>query len=242
MFQVLSLAKVSIASVFVAGLIGCGNGLPAEVSAVDEPTTDSDALRGAATRKFRLSFRNVTASNGLSPVLAIVHHDSFDLVTTGEPASPGVAEVAEVGRTDTLVAEVQAVDRTAVIAKAASGTPAGKTGSIDFEVPVSALAYGAKLDFISMIGRSNDTFIAPPNAIDISGLRAGAKLVFAATNFDAGSEENTGNVGDFGAGGHPVAAAEGIVSYDRGLNLRGDAPEIVAWGTVAAVITVERIK
>ena len=39
----------------------------------------------------------------------------------------------------------------------------------------------------------------------------GQTLVVAANNFDAGSEENTGNVADFGPGGHPVANAEGHV-------------------------------
>lgn len=220
----------------------CGPGnLPVSAEAATSTEATEDALYGA-NRRFRVSVRNVTAANVLSPVLAIAHDDSFDLLTTGETASAGLAEVAETGRTDTLRGEVQAATQGAILAQADGPTFAGKTGAFEIEVPTSALARGAKLDLVAMIGRSNDSFIATTNPVNISGLGRGSRLVFAATNFDAGSEENTGNLADFGPGGHPIAAAEGFVSYDRGLNLRGDAPEALAWGTVAAVISIERIR
>ncbi|RYZ49845.1 MAG: hypothetical protein EOP07_23865 [Proteobacteria bacterium] len=37
--------------------------------------------------------------------------------------------------------------------------------------------------------------------------------------------------------GAPVAVVEGKISYDRGLNPNGNAPEILRWGSIAADVT-----
>lgn len=92
-----------------------------------------------------------------------------------------------------------------------------------------------------MIGRSNDSFVSTPDGVELSRLDSGA-VSMRLTNFDSGSEENTGNLEDFGAGGHPVTNAEGLISYDRGLNSRGNAPETFGWGATAAIVTIERIR
>lgn len=159
----------------------------------------------------------------------------------GQAASPGIAHVAETGDTSVLEAELATNSHVIITGKAAGAPiPATQTSVVEVEVSPQALYQGATLNLVAMIGKSNDSFISvrglPLLSADFRTVR------MAATNYDAGSEENTGNVEDFGPGGHPVAAAEGHISFDRGLNPRGNAPEILSWGTVAGWVTVERIR
>jgi hypothetical protein len=123
----------------------------------------------------------------------------------------------------------------------AQGMPLGKTGTrtIEFTVPQKFVGYGARLTVLGMIGMSNDSLVAF-KSLNLKDFPVG-RTTFSAENYDAGSEENSGNVEDFGPGGHPTSAAEGFISSDRGLNRLGNAPEIIGWGSVAAQATLERL-
>ncbi|MBK8010419.1 MAG: spondin domain-containing protein [Deltaproteobacteria bacterium] len=190
--------------------------------------------------QYRITVKNVTAANVVSPPLVVAHAPGYKLFTVGEAASPGVAMIAETGGTATLESEL-AADRHVIATSKADGGPvrAGQETVIEISVPTNYVYFGAELNLAAMIGRSNDSFVSLGKAVSLRSVRRGHPQVVALENFDAGSEENTGNVGDFGPGGHPTDAAEGLISYDRGLNPRGDAPETFAWGPTVAIITIE---
>jgi hypothetical protein len=199
-------------------------------------------LSDQRSRTYRVTVQNVTAGNGLSPPLVVVHSGGYGLFSLGTAATPGVSQIAETGGTTMLESELNGEPRVRAVAKAAGGPiPAGQKREIEVTVPAGGRWSSARLSVIAMIGRSNDSFVSTPHGFELSRMDHGMGE-FLLSNFDAGSEENTGNVEDFGPGGHPVEHAEGLVSYDRGLNLRGNAPEIAAWGSTAAVVTIERVR
>lgn len=192
---------------------------------------------------YRIDVQNVTAGNVLSPFLAFATTSDLVIGQVGRPATPGVAALAETGDRSVLTAEL-ASSRQALTTVAAEGGPIrpGETRSVELTVSVAAVRGGAALDLLAMIGRSNDSFIhlgrLPLAKVSVTG----TTYTVSARNYDAGSEENTGNTEDFGSGGHPTDAAEGLVSLDRGLNPRGNAPEIFGWGPTAALVSVTRIR
>ena len=190
--------------------------------------------------RYRVTLKNVTAANGISPFIAVIHKHQTNVFTVGTKASNGLAEIAETGSTATLETELSGSPITLQVTKA-QGMPLGptETRSIEFTVPAKFVDYGARLTILGMIGKSNDSFVAF-KSLELRAFPKGLTTL-RADNYDAGSEENTGNVADFGPGGHPVEGAEGFISFDRGLNSRGDAPEIIGWGTVAAQASIERL-
>ncbi|MDQ3231495.1 MAG: spondin domain-containing protein [Pseudobdellovibrionaceae bacterium] len=187
--------------------------------------------------KIRVTVQNSTGDNALSPFIVALHSPEQTLFQLGMPASTGLARVAETGDTSVLEPELDMLNIMHVKAPG-DPIPAGATRSAEFTIDPVALQ-GTRLSLVSMIGRSNDSFVAL-EGIELSQVKMG-RLVLDARNYDAGSEENTGNVGDFGPGGHPTTHAENLVSVDRGLNLRGDAPENWGWGETAARVTIELV-
>lgn len=195
-----------------------------------------------AAAKYRITVRNATAGNVLSPFFAVAYTAKFPLFSLGDAASPGLAQLAETGSTAGLAAELAGRDDIATTAKASAGpATAGQTSTADLTLDLDAVTRGAKVTLAAMIGRSNDSFIALPG-VTLATIPLHGRYTWHATNFDAGSEENTGFLADFGAGGHPIEHAEGRVSYDRGLNPRGDAPDAIVWGPIVADVTIERVQ
>ncbi len=226
-------------------MTACGGPLEETGEVLDEASTatvEAEVQSWQQSRTYRVTVQNVTAGNGLSPPLVIAHLNAYRLFQLGVPASAGIAEIAETGATDTLQSELSLQRNVRAVTKAEGGPiPAGQKRVIEITLPRGSRTTELKLNVVSMIGRSNDSFVSTGNGIELSRCDTGPVSV-ELSNFDSGSEENTGNVADFGRGGHPVAQAEGFVSYDRGLNPRGDAPNLAAWGSTAALMTIERIR
>lgn len=193
---------------------------------------------------YEVEVQNVTAGNVLSPFLAAVVDPSLKLATIGSEASAGVAALAETGNRAVLTQELTESMKSFNVTGAEGGPILpGQTRKVEISVPYEAVHRGARLEVLAMIGRSNDSFISLGGLTlaKVTG-NVGSAVRVKAYNLDAGSEENTGNVEDFGSGGHPVDEAEGLISLDRGLNLRGNAPETFAWGSTAAFITIRRVR
>lgn len=190
------------------------------------------------TSSYEVSVKNATAANAISPYLVIVHKAGSSLFETGGQATEGLQELAETGATDKIQAELAANTNVLSVSKV-TGSPltAAETRSLQFSIANDEATAGARVTVIAMIGMSNDSFIALRN-MDLSKVDGSA---YPAANFDAGTEESTGAVADFGPGGHPVANAEGHISYDRGLNPAGGAPQSIGWGPVAAEVSIKKL-
>jgi hypothetical protein len=185
---------------------------------------------------FKVSVQNATAGNLLSPYLVIVHKADSSLINIAAVSSAGLQQLAETGATDIYQAELAANTNVISVSKVA-GMPliAGEARDVLVDAPQDVVDSGALVTVVAMIGKSNDSFIAARN-VPLSSF-TGKGLLVDAKNFDAGTEENTGNVEDLNATSHPVAVVEGKISYDRGLNPNGNAPEILRWGASAADVT-----
>jgi len=214
--------------------------VPAMILAMNaQAATQSSA---EPTVHFRATVQNLTGGNVLSPYISLVHKHNTQLFEPGQVATAGIAQIAETGATSILEEELAANPIVLAVTKAEGGPfLSSEKWSIEFEVPAKFVNYGARFTVLAMIGKSNDSFVAFRN-IELKRVVSGSAATIIATNYDAGSEENSGNVEDFGPGGHPVEFAEGHISFDRGLNLKGNAPESLAWGHNAAQLTLEIIK
>ncbi len=210
----------------------------AVLSCVSALSTQSFALSDRAIT-YTSSVQNVTADNRLSPYLVIVHKAGTQIFDVGAAATAGLQQLAETGATDMIQAELAQNPNVISVSKV-EGMPliGAESRSLAFSVDDQSVKGGALVTVLAMIGRSNDSFIS------VSGLplKSIGKAVYSikADNFDAGTEENTGNTEDLNATGHPVAAAEGHISYDRGLNPNGNAPETFRWGSVAAKVSFNK--
>lgn len=179
--------------------------------------------------RYRATVQNLTAFNLISPPISLVHKPESNLFQTGTAATPGLAQLAESGQT-TIIQEELAANPIVISVSKAEGGPlaAAEKRSIEFTVSRHDIAKGARFTILGMIGRSNDSFVAFKN-IELRDVKKGKYFKVRATNYDAGSEENTGNLEDLNATNHPTEFAEGHISYDRGLNSKGNAPEYLGW-------------
>ena len=235
-----TITKLLISVSLSAALTACNGVNPEGVEVVDSAAPSGEVQSELSKpRTYRVTVKNVTAANAISPPLVIAQTNEFRLFEVGAAASAGLAKVAETGGTDVLESELKELDGARVVVKAAGGPiAAGQSRTIDVVLPAGSKA--RRLNLVAMIGKSNDSFVSRAESIDLS-LADYGQVVVSLTNFDAGSEQNTGNVEDFGPGGHPVAEAEGMISYDRGLNARGNAPDIIGWGSTVGIVRIERL-
>jgi hypothetical protein len=163
---------------------GCGgDSKPAVVPPVDNTPT---------TAIFEVTLVNLTAGQPLSPMLAIVHNDSFSLFKEGDVASTALEYIAESGNTAPLAALV--ADSKSVITSAAG--PAmpllpdpDNMVKVTLTVPLASLAV-SRLSFATMLGNTNDGFTGVSGEM-LSNLAVNASRNIDLLAYDAGTEANT---------------------------------------------------
>lgn len=157
----------------------------------------------AAAYTLNITVTNDAPAGGFSvtPTYTAIHDGAFDAFDLGEPASPGVELLAELGDVSDLPPERLAVDPDSVatlIAAADNGIPPiepGEAGSATLNV--SDPAEARFLTYLSMLVPTNDTFLGndDPMAYEIfapDGSFSGALTieVTGADLWDAGTEVN----------------------------------------------------
>lgn len=151
-----------------------------------------------------LTITNNSGAEGVffTPFLSVVHDGSYVPFVSGQTASPGLEELAEVGFTGTAAAEaVDASDANRIIETltepAGVGDPAvggppvfdpGNSASISFDLTGDS----QQVTVLSMIIPSNDTFVAATfDLFDALGnLNLGTFTVGRSSVYDAGTEVN----------------------------------------------------
>jgi hypothetical protein len=129
-----------------------------------------------------------------SPPVAIVHDNTYHLVTIGQVASPGLVQVAESGNPSLLQTE----------ASGSAGVMSVVVGTgpyFDMQTIQVNANPGDLLTVVWMLGRTNDCF----SGIHDVALPAADSLQFVTDVWDAGSEVNTGMTSDipfYGGMGH----------------------------------------
>lgn len=126
----------------------------------------------------------VETGQPFSPPVAIVHGLEYMLWELGEPASPGLAMVAEEGATMTLEMEAGADPD---VRSVTVGTGGPFFDSRTFEITAEP---GDLLSIAWMLGRTNDLFSGIANVY----LPASGSIEYQTSVYDAGSEMNTGMI------------------------------------------------
>jgi hypothetical protein len=120
----------------------------------------------------------------------VVHSSNFAAFTVGMPASLGVEKIAESGNPADFIADAKAHVGVVVADRGAGGIMPGHEQEIEImlQVPLAQLK-GLKLSYLSMLGNTNDGFVAIEN-FPLAQLADGASASLDALSFDAGTEMN----------------------------------------------------
>ena len=241
------------AAIATTGLLSaCGGDTKMPVVAQPEAPT---------TAVYEVSLVNVTAGQPLSPLLAIVHNDGFQVFKVGDAASVALENIAEGGNVAPLTALVN--DSKSVITSAAGPAApllpgAGNSVKVNLTVPLTSLST-ARLSFAVMLGNTNDGFTGL-NAEAISDLAVNAGRTIDLIGYDAGTELNTesadtvpgpatANSGGKREGFNPqrddvisvIHVHPGIVSKDDGLPTSA-LTQAQRWDNPVARVTIKRIQ
>ena len=215
----------------------------------------------AAGPVYRFTITNNAAGQPLTPPVIAIHDANTSIVTGGEPASDGIAQLAENGNNAPLVEALEADAYVFGIGQGESPIVAeGVPGAADFPDTVTIDVTGAVgadyFTFAAMMICTNDGFATLDN--EMLPAIVGDIIELQARAYDAGSEINTENLGDMvppcqglvgvstdaeGVGAsNPELAEGGVVAPHAGIVGETDLDtEIHAVATYPANVSVERI-
>jgi hypothetical protein len=197
----------------------------------------------AFAAKWQVEVTNVTPGQSFTPILAVTHYPPLKLFEVGQPASPGLATLAEAGDTAPLTMELRAQRRTAAAQTVDGLLGPGETRSFEVEGRV-----GQNLSLAAMLIPTNDTFFAM-NSVT---LPLAGRVTVEALAYDAGSEVNDqdcANIpgprcGGVGASPAPGKGDEGFVHVGNGFHDLGQgvlAPAHYDWNNPVAIVTIRRM-
>jgi hypothetical protein len=199
------------------------------------------ALPAFGQTRFTVKITNVSANQIVSPPVVAVHSPRARLFTPGEPASDGLAALAEDADAAGLLAELDANPFVADVAMGESVLLPGDT--VTLEVRASAAA--PLLSAVGMLVTTNDGFFGLDGFPITGGLW---RKSTTAPAWDAGSEANTESCDHIPGPpcGNPFVrvtdGAEGAIVVHPGIQGTGDlaAPEWDWRNPVVDVVVIRR--
>lgn len=180
--------------------------------------------------QFSVEVTNLTRGSYFTPLMVAAHTPSASLFTSGQPASPGLQEMAEGGALTGVTATLESIGST-FVANPAEGL-LGPGASATAEINTDAAESNTHLSVVSMILPSNDGFIGM-NTVEVP--TEPGVYTFLVNAYDSGTEANDELVGSPvpGEAGFPApgpvgassgangtgydATAEGFVHIHRGV-------------------------
>jgi hypothetical protein len=191
------------------------------------------------TTLYAVTITNITRGQIISPPIVISHNEDFQLFSLANPASPGLALLAEEGMPTMLEAELGASDSVFQYNSAGGGIPPGASMTVEIETKKDFRLLSAA----GMLIFTNDAFFA------FRGVEVRKKdgVTVDARAYDAGSEFNNERCdyvpGCGGGGAHDPAAAEGYVYIHSGIHGIADLdPAEYDWLNPVATIMVQKVK
>ncbi len=192
-----STALATIASLTVAVAAAA---IPAAALAADSGSPASSGLH-----TYTVTITNLTKGQPLSPPILATTYGSGQFFKPGHAANWGVQQIAENGNNTPLyesaVADMQAGFVTDVQRASAPLVPKGSPADAMFDQSVTITIKARSTDrinWISMLGCTNDGF-AGFNAARLPRAK-GRSVNVPVFDYDAGTEENTEDFADLGAG------------------------------------------
>jgi hypothetical protein len=135
------------------------------------------------TYTYQIKVTNLTPGQPASPVAVALHPADMPLWTIGQPASEGLALLAESGDNSEFLAN------TALLATASAEQPTLPGDSVEVSVSIEDNA-DTRLSVAAMLGNTNDAFTGF-TAMDLSQLSVGDVITRLSVAYDAGTEDNT---------------------------------------------------
>ncbi len=171
----------------------------------------------AQEQTYTVTIENLTGGQPFTPPVIAVHMADMDLFETGEAASDEIAQLAENGNGDPLVALANGAGAT-VVAHDAPILP-GETATLSISAPA-----GMYLSAAFMLICTNDGF----SGVDSLMLSATGSAMADANAYDAGSEMNTEDFADIVP---PCQGLIGVESDDEGTGMSN--PDLAEGGVIA---------
>ncbi|MGH1541484.1 MAG: spondin domain-containing protein [Arenicella sp.] len=188
--------------------------------------------------EYEVTITNLTYNQVFAPALVVSHRRSIALFEEGEPASEGIAIMAEGGDVSAIVDSVDGDNRVRGAGVSAGPLMPGKSTTVT--VPVNR---GGRLSVVSMLVNTNDAFLALNS---VRAPRHGRTVTLYAAAYDAGTEINDelcGNIPGPACGGEGFSSVdgEGFIHIHRGFHGVGDlAAAAYDWRNPVAKITITR--
>ena len=197
---------------------------------------------------YKVTITNITKANQFTPILTATHKRSISFFELGEPASAGLASMAEGGDVSVLAQELSDTGKVIDTANSADvlGPPpllgAGESVTLHIE---GDRRFRSRLSMAAMILPTNDSFVA----LDSVRLPRNGSKTFFARGYDAGSEPNDEWCVNIpgptcgGTGASPATDGEGFVHVANGVQGIGDLPpETYDWRNPIARVVIKRVR
>lgn len=195
---------------------------------------------------YDVTITNISKSSQFTPILAATHRSALHFFTLGEPASEGLALMAEGGDTSVLESEVTATGGVIDTANSADvlGMPPLLFAGDSVTLTLSGRPSQSRFSMAAMILPTNDNFVALDN---VALPRFGSRIYYA-LGYDAGSEMNDELCISIpgptcGGEGFSEAGGEGFVHVASGIHGIGDLPaETYDWRNPIARVVIRRVR
>ncbi|MEM7079117.1 MAG: spondin domain-containing protein [Pseudomonadota bacterium] len=197
--------------------------------------------------EYEVTITNVTQSLQFTPILVATHRRAISFFELGEPASEGLALLAEGGAIDPLAAELTATGKVidANNSSTVLGDPPLLFAGDSVTLKVKGRNRGAVLSLAAMLLPTNDSFVA----LNSVKLPKYGKRVYYALGYDAGSEPNDEYCMNIpgptcmGTGPSPDEGGEGFVHVSNGIHGGADLkPSVYDWRNPVAKVVVRRVR
>lgn len=191
---------------------------------------------------YEITITNLTRGQIMSPFVAATHKRGFKLFEAGQPASPGLAALAQDAVTDDLVDELEDSDRVRDIVVGTGPTLPGATTVLKIRTRSS----NRFISLASMMVTTNDAFVALNG---VRGRRSGRTLNRRMPAYDAGAEDNDESCAYIP--GPPCGnmlldsgiPGEGYVHIHSGVHDVGDLDSILHdWRNPVVAISIRRVR
>jgi hypothetical protein len=229
---------------------------------------DDDDPKGRANA-YRVTIKNLTSGQPLSPPVVATHRGEDQLFEVGEPASVGVREIAENGNNAPILAFLEANPFGTISDIEASPVPLfpeGTPGGVqdppsppefpdEVTLVLSADKHARQLSVVTMLVCTNDGFTGV-NSLDLPK-RAGRSVTVRTNGYDAHTEVNDEDLAHIvppcqligvssGEPGmevsNPALAEGGVIAHHEGVEGGSDlVPSVHGWRDPVAEIKVTAI-
>lgn len=205
--------------------------------------TGNDTDVGSGASAYDVTVTNLTAGTTFTPALAVVHSKNISLFALGEPASEGIAALAEAGDPGVIASTAGGVPEVGGFATDTDPLAPGASTTIR----VSSTVGFERITVAAMLLPTNDGFYAiNTEKLPVS---TGESVTYYATGYDAGSEPNDELCSNIpgpqceGEGLSPDTDGEGYIHVHPGIHGIGDiAPEDHDWNNPVAKIRITAVE